>query len=139
MSCLRCQLLAGVVGKPEAGALGAHAVGKFNLGTVADVHLDLLPVAAFVLNFLAGSTDGQDAAERIHTCECLLKLRDQLVFSGFFVLAVADVAAVDDHAADDGVVEQIVGDDFERNPGAVSVTSTILEGTPRAGSLYKFS
>jgi hypothetical protein len=80
-----------LAGIPEADAFRAHAVGKFDLGAVADVDLDLLPAPDFILNFLARSANGQNACQRIQTGEGLLEFCDQLVFAGFFVLALADV------------------------------------------------
>jgi len=103
------------VGVPEFGALGAHAVGKFDLEAVADIGFDLLPVPGGLVDFLAGSADGQMFGGSDSVCRDggVLQLRWGLRAFEFSRIAGGDVAAVDDHAADVGVVEQIVGNDFQ--------------------------
>jgi len=48
--------------------IGAHSVGKLDLGTIADVGFDLLPLIAF-LNFLARSTNRENAGQSFHVGE----------------------------------------------------------------------
>src|SRR5580693_5831222 len=130
--------LLAVVGVPEAGALGTHAVGKFDLGALTDVGLNLLPLPVLVVNFLAGSADGQKPGEGVHLGDGFLQIGNELLASRFVMLALTDVAAVDDHAANDGVVQQIVSDNFQRDPGAVGVAGAVLDGIPCAGILPEF-
>ena len=47
------------VGVPEFGALGAHAVGKFDVKAIADIGFDLLPASGGLVDFFAGSANGQ--------------------------------------------------------------------------------
>src|SRR6267154_6209954 len=92
------RLTLGVLRIPELGAFGAHGVRELDLGAIADVGLDLLPVAGF-LNFLARGADRENARQSLHIGESLLQLGDHLIFPGSSLLALADVAAVDDHSA----------------------------------------
>ena len=100
---------------PESGAFGAHGVGELELRTIPNVGLDLLPLIA-LLNSFARSADGENTGQSFYVGEGLLQLGDQLILTVFLVFATIDVAAVDDHALDDGMIQKIVGNDFERNP-----------------------
>src|SRR6266852_2275039 len=132
------RLTLGVLRIPKLGAFGAHGVRELDLGAIADVGLDLLPVAGF-LNFLARGADRENARQSLHIGESLLQLGDYLIFPGFFLLALADVAAVDDHASDGGMIQQIVSHNFERDPRAIGVLGAILDGTSRARILPEFA
>src|SRR6266852_5654704 len=131
-------LTLGVLRIPELGAFGAHGVRELDLRVIADVRLDLLPVAG-VLNFLARGADRENARQSLHIGESLLQLGDYLIFPGFFLLALADVAAVDDHASDGGMIQQIVSHNFERDPRAIGVLGAILDGTSRARIIPEFA
>src|SRR6266852_5546450 len=110
---------------PENGAFGADRMRELELRAIPDVGLDLLPFVAF-LNFLAGGADGENAGKSFHAGESLLQLGDQLVLSGFGLLALADVAPVDDYALDRGVIQEIVGHNFERDPCAVRMFGAVF-------------
>src|SRR5258708_35800890 len=132
------RLTLGVLRMPELGAFGAHGVRELELGAIADVGLDLLPVAGF-LNFLARGADRENARQGLHIGESLLQFGDHLIFPGFFLFALADVAAIDDHSADGGMIQQIVRHNFKRDPRAVGVLGPILDGTSRARILPEFA
>ena len=97
----------------------------------------MLPVSGF-LNFLARSTDGENAGQSLHIGKSLLQLGDHLILPSFFLFALADVATIDDDAANDGMIQQIVGHNFERNPRAIGVLGAVLDGTSRAVVLPEF-
>src|SRR5713226_5061187 len=122
---------------PDLGAFRAHGMGELHLRAIPDVGLDLLPVAGF-LNFLARGADGENAGQSLHIGESLLQIGDHLILPGFFLRALADVAAVDDHATNGRMIQHIVGHDFERDPRAVGVLGAVLDGTSRAGTLPEF-
>src|SRR5216683_679491 len=132
------RLTLGVLRIPKLGALGAHGVRELDLGTIADVDLDLLPVVGF-LNFLARGADRENARQSLHIGESLLQLRDHLIFPGFFLLALADVSSIDDHAANRRMIQQIVSHNFERNPRAIGVLGAVLDGASRARIIPEFA
>lgn len=47
-------------------AIGADAVAELRFRAVADIRLDLLPIAAVVADLLAAGADGNKAAEQLH-------------------------------------------------------------------------
>src|SRR3989442_1712697 len=97
---------------PEHSAFGAHGVGELDLGAIADVGLNLLPVASF-LNFLARGADGKNARQSLHIGESLLQLGDHLILPCFFLLPLADVAAVDYHSTNGGMLKEFLGQNSE--------------------------
>lgn len=76
------------------------------------------------------------ACQRVRLGEGLLQIGDELILGRVFLLAFADVAAVDDHPADRGVVEQIVGPQLPRRPTrAVGVAGAVLKALYRSAEL----
>src|SRR5260370_17604891 len=87
------RLTLGVLRIPKLGAFGAHGVRELDLGAIADVGLDLLPVAGF-LNFLARGADRENTRQSLHIGQSLLQLGDHLILAAFFLFALADVASI---------------------------------------------
>src|SRR5690348_15985230 len=132
------RLLLALLREPQLRAFRAHAVGKLDLRALTDVQLDLLPVPVLTLNFLAGSANRQNARQSVCAGERLLQFPDQLVFYGLVAFSVADVAAIDDHALNFRMIQKIVRNDFDGDPGAVGVAGAILDRIARPGGLPEF-
>src|SRR4029077_21245506 len=135
----RPELFLEMVGIPDKGALGAHGVGELDLRTIPDVRLDLLPTSIFGVDFFARSADGQEARQGVEFGDGLLQFSNDALLLSFRLNALSDVAAVDDDAANVGMIQQIVSDDFQRDPGAVGMASAVLDGIPSAGNLPEFA
>jgi len=113
-------------------------VGELDLRAIADVRLDLLPAAIFGVNFFARSTDGQEASQGIEAGDSLLQFGNDAFLLGFGLHALGDVAAVYDHATNVGMIQQVVSDDFQRDPGTVGMAGAVLDGIASAGILPEF-
>lgn len=50
-----------------AAAIRADAVAEIGLGMVADVHLQIVPLAFLIADFPAGCADGQQSAQSFHS------------------------------------------------------------------------
>src|SRR5260370_7721042 len=103
---------------PKLGAFAAHGVRELDLRAIADVRLDLLPVAGF-LNFLARGADRENTRQSLHIGQSLLQLGDHLILAGFFLFALADVASIDDHAAAAAMIPALARHNSDTTPPSV--------------------